>query len=307
MYNLLVSGNPEAWDGSPWDMEMGRVLHENEHTAVPLSQKYRSLNDAAVEALLSFPALFAYETSNKQPARIGRITRIRHRGNSVRVEYAIDPDLSPITPERLLALQLDLDVSDWEMNRTHWALKDVDLLPVLIEAGVVDSTALDAQPAGSPLARARLGQGVDIPARPRVFKIPTAPPDPNLVAVMMPFTQAFNPVYEAIQRACGANRLQCDRADNVWQESEVIQDVFSLIYRSKIVVCDFSNQNPNVFYEAGVAHTLGRHVVPIAQNTSDVPFDLRHHRYITYLNNTQGLIELSDRLGPRLRTLRELA
>jgi hypothetical protein len=307
MYNLLVSGNPEAWDGSPWDMEMGRVLHEHEFTAAPLSQKYRSLNDAAVEALLSFPALFAYETSNKQPARIGCITRIRHRGNSVRVEYAIEPNLSPIAPDRLLALQLDLNVSDWEMNRTHWALKDVDLLPVLIEAGVVDPAAMGAQPADSPLAAPGLGQGVDIPARPRVFKIPTTPSDPNLVAVMMPFAQAFNPVYQAIQRACDANGLRCDRADNVWQESEVIQDVFSLIYRSKIVVCDFSNQNPNVFYEAGVAHTLGRHVVPIAQNTNDVPFDLRHHRYITYLNNAQGLVELSDRLSPRLRTLRALA
>jgi len=68
MKNLLVSGNPEAWDGSPWNVEMSRVLHEHEYAAAPLSQKYRSLNDAAVEALLSFPASFAYETSNKRPA-----------------------------------------------------------------------------------------------------------------------------------------------------------------------------------------------------------------------------------------------
>jgi hypothetical protein len=54
----------------------------------------------------------------------------------------------------------------------------------------------------------------------------------------------------------------------------------SLIYRSKIVVCDFSSQNPNVFYEASVAHILGKHVIPIAQNANDVPFELRYHRYV---------------------------
>jgi hypothetical protein len=303
---VAISANCLQTCGACW--HPGQTFRERlGYTAAPLSEKYRSLNDAAIEALLSFPALFAYETSNHQPARIGRITRIRHRGNSVRVEYEIDPYISPIARERLLALQIDLDVSDWEMNRTHWALKDADLLPILIKAGAVDPAALRTPPASSPLAATELAQGVNIPARPRVFKIPTALPDPNLVAVMMPFAQAFNPVYQAIQRACEAIGLRCDRADNVWEESEVIQDVFSLIYRSKIVVCDFSNQNPNVFYETGVAHTLGRHVVPIAQNANDVPFDLRHHRYIAYLNNTQGLGELTNRLGPRLRTLRDLA
>ena len=61
-----------------------------------------------------------------------------------------------------------------------------------------------------------------------------------------------------------------------------------------------------MFYEAGIAHTLGKSVVPIAQNDHDVPFDLRHHRYIRYLNNGEGLTSLSQALLPRLRTLRDL-
>jgi hypothetical protein len=73
------------------------------------------------------------------------------------------------------------------------------------------------------------------------------------------------------------------RADDIWDENEILQDIFSLIYRSSIVVCDFTQQNPNVFYEAGIAHTLGRSVVPISQNEHDVPFDLKHHRYLKYV------------------------
>jgi hypothetical protein len=58
MKNLLVSGNPEALNGPPWNVEMSRVLHEHEYAA----------------ALLSFPASFAYETSNKQPAWWGTLS-----------------------------------------------------------------------------------------------------------------------------------------------------------------------------------------------------------------------------------------
>jgi hypothetical protein len=98
--------------------------------------------------------------------------------------------------------------------------------------------------------------------------------------------------------------LRCQRADDIWEEDEVIQDIFSLIYRSAIVVCDFTAQNPNVFYEAGIAHTLGRPVVPIAQHQNDVPFDLRHYRFIPYLDNGEGRAALTDHIARRLRTLR---
>ena len=44
---------------------------------------------------------------------------------------------------------------------------------------------------------------------------------------------------------------------------------------------------PNVFYEARIAHTLGREVILITQNENDIPFDLRHLRYVRYLNNAE--------------------
>jgi len=41
-------------------------------------------------------------------------------------------------------------------------------------------------------------------------------------------------------------------------------------------IADCTGRNPNVFYEIGIAHTLGRNVVMITE--ADVPFDLRHLR-----------------------------
>ena len=60
-----------------------------------------------------------------------------------------------------------------------------------------------------------------------------------------------------------------------------------------------------MFYEAGIAHTLGKHVIPITQSEHDIPFDLQHHRYIKYLNNSEGITELQRALSSRIATLNE--
>jgi len=44
-------------------------------------------------------------------------------------------------------------------------------------------------------------------------------------------------------------------------------------------------------------------VVLITQNEADIPFDLRHLRFVAYLNNGEGLQALSDKLRTRLSDL----
>ncbi|EKD25985.1 MAG: hypothetical protein ACD_79C01416G0001 [uncultured bacterium] len=125
---------------------------------------------------------------------------------------------------------------------------------------------------------------------PNIFEVPDAPVDNDLISVMMPFQLDLLPVYETIECAAKLAKFDCKRANDIWENSTVIQDIFSLIFKSYIVVCDFTGKNPNVFYEAGIAHTLGKHVVPITQSDQDIPFDLKHHRFAKYLNNNEGNI-----------------
>lgn len=138
---------------------------------------------------------------------------------------------------------------------------------------------------------------------PSIFNLPPESVDPNLVSVMMPFSPSLRPVYDSIQSSAKHQGLVCMKADDIWDHSTIIQDIFSLIFRSFIVVCDFTGKNPNVFYEAGIAHTLGKHVIPITQSEQDIPFDLQHHRYIRYLNNSEGLTEFQKLLSSRFSTL----
>lgn len=139
---------------------------------------------------------------------------------------------------------------------------------------------------------------------PQVFQFPPTDTEPDLLSVMMPFDASFGAVHVAIAQAAHNGGMRCQRGDDIWISSTVVQDVFSLIYRSFIVVCDFTGKNANVFYEAGIAHALGKHVIPITQYPDDIPFDLRAHRYLQYHGNAQGHAKLTDDLTKRIQTLR---
>jgi hypothetical protein len=138
---------------------------------------------------------------------------------------------------------------------------------------------------------------------PTVFEVPKQEVQDDLVAVMMPFAAQFTPVYETIKSACGESGLRCLRADDIWANSTIIQDIFDLIFVSSIVLVDFTQRNSNVMYETGIAHTLGKHVLPITQSMDDVPFDLQSHRVLKYLPNREGLGELKMGLAKRLATM----
>lgn len=135
---------------------------------------------------------------------------------------------------------------------------------------------------------------------PDVFRIPDKPVASNVLSVMMPFEAKFSGTYTAIRKVCTKLGIHCQRADDIWDNSILIQDVFDLIFTSRAVITDFTDRNPNVFYETGVAHTLGKLVIPITQSVADIPFDLRHHRALTYLPNAEGLLKLEKDLEKKL-------
>jgi len=163
-----------------------------------------------------------------------------------------------------------------------------------LSSGVFVSTAMDVRKAERLITFA-----------PEVFKIPEGSVNNNQIAVMMPFSDDFNEVYTIIRESCESVGMQCHRVDEVWKDSAIIQDVFDLIFTSSIIIADLSGRNPNVFYEIGIAHTLGKFVVPIAQSTNDIAFDVGHHRVLKYSLDEKGKIELKIKLQLRLNTIKQ--
>lgn len=141
--------------------------------------------------------------------------------------------------------------------------------------------------------------------KPSVFQIPDKPQNDRLVSIMMPFNAGFSGTYNAIKKVTEHMSLECLRADDIWENSTFMQDIFDLIFCAKIIVVDFTGRNPNVLYETGIAYTLGKIVIPITQSLDDIPSDLGHHKALKYLPNEQGYRDLSNELCKRIKVIYE--
>jgi hypothetical protein len=134
VYNLFVSGDEASWEGDPFLIETERCVRE--YTDTELTKRFAELDAAAVSELQRSPCVFAYESHCNKPPKFGVIRSITRRQAQVRVEYAIK-DLDPfLTVEDLSGLAFQLDIGKWEMNRTHWAVKDVNLAKELSARGI---------------------------------------------------------------------------------------------------------------------------------------------------------------------------
>jgi hypothetical protein len=69
------------------------------------------------------------------------------------------------------------------------------------------------------------------------------------------------------------------------------------------VVADCTARNANVFYELGLAHVLGRPVILISQDSSDVPFNVRHIRVIRYEYTPRGMAAFEQQLAKAIREI----
>jgi len=285
MFNFLVSGLDITSPRGSLTLPHGRVF---QYTDEDLQGRYAPGGVLDEAALMALPAIITNESSSSPDfpvvARVGKVTKIRRGATEYHIEYTLDTDILPIANAILESLAAQLHFVDaskrsfGDFHTNHWAVKDVDLFRVLFAEGV-----------------GRI--------HPTIFKLPEEPLDAKLVAVMMPFSAVFNGVFAALQGAASTAGMRCKRADDIWDDEVIIQDVVKLIGSARVVVCDLTGKNANVFYETGIAHTMGRDVVLIAQHETDIPFDLRHIRHIRYLPNEQGLKELGDRVSKRLEDL----
>jgi hypothetical protein len=266
------------WNVGRATISVGRVF---EYTDDHIANLFRQNGELLLDQLIRLPCLFMQEGRTNEIAYVGQINRARLSGQEIIIEYTLDTDVPPLQNSFIYANRAELDMpQDFEFSRNHWAVKDIDLYRFLLRT-----------------VRPRR-------QRPQVFQIPEHENiEPTMASAMMPFEASFNTVYDSIRQASDNAGLRCRRADDIWENPAIIQDVVSLIDRSRVVICDCTGRNPNVFYEAGIAHTLGREVILITQNEHDIPFDLRHLRYIRYLNNAEGRAALTQSLQNRMQTI----
>jgi hypothetical protein len=277
MFNLLVKF--KAWEARNDSIQGERCF---ESTEPALTERFKPGGTLDAAQLASLPTLLMTEVGGQgtQNARLVTMTGIRRSYAGLDLTYMPVEGVPPI-PNRYLEVHAqELSIQKGEFSRTHWSVKNVDLYHFLLRRQL------------------RLANA------PKLFNAGSLDDvDEKLVSVMMPFDHAFDAVYQAVQDGAKTLGMACVRADDIWEADAIIQDVVKLLSRSRVVVCDCTGRNANVFYEIGIAHALGRDTILITQSDADIPFDLRHLRYIRYLPNGEGRAALTVKLSGRMATL----
>lgn len=118
---------------------------------------------------------------------------------------------------------------------------------------------------------------------------------------IMPFHKRFIKIYDLINEACTNEGYVCHRSDTPYNPGNVLKQIVDLLLKSQLIVAVLDGKNPNVFYEIGIAHSLGKMVILIvrADKIDEIPFDLRSERLLLYSNPG----ELKNKLSTILKNI----
>lgn len=124
------------------------------------------------------------------------------------------------------------------------------------------------------------------------------------IFVIMPFQEDFKPIYEKLIAPIAKNlNLTIIRGDYIFTQHDIMFDVWSMLNACQLVIADCTNKNPNVFYELGIAHTIGKPVIMITQDLEELPFDVKHRRAIRYNRDFNKIAVFQHELENAIRSL----
>ncbi len=119
--------------------------------------------------------------------------------------------------------------------------------------------------------------------------------------IMMPFSdsekyrneEVFSSLEQCLLRddRLEIKPIKLIRADSVFDTKNILSRLWLLINREGILIADLTTRNPNVMYEVGLCHSIGRDVILLSNDTEDVPIDLRVGTTYFYYRSVAELVE----------------
>lgn len=123
MLNLLICYDTSTWESSSALMDRNRCL--TEYIMPELKLQFSALREKEIEIIKSFPSIFAYEQVHRKDVYIGNICGVTERQSNVKIDFNLTGET--IRFDEFITLSRQLDIGTWELNRTHWTIKNVNL------------------------------------------------------------------------------------------------------------------------------------------------------------------------------------
>ncbi len=107
------------------------------------------------------------------------------------------------------------------------------------------------------------------------------------------WTEIFEDVIKPAVEESGLGYV-CERSRA--KRENIIKAIVNDLNTAQAVIADLTDDNPNVFYELGVRHTLQRRTILIAQHEEDIPFDLKPYPTIIYKRSPAGVRQFKQEI-----------
>ncbi len=104
----------------------------------------------------------------------------------------------------------------------------------------------------------------------------------------------------AIKRATSTYNIEAIRVDEIEHSGKTTELILEKIKESHFLICDLTNERPNVYYELGYAHSLQKNVILVAKEGTNIHFDIKDYNVIFYKNYSQLEKRISHRIGKAL-------
>lgn len=85
-------------------------------------------------------------------------------------------------------------------------------------------------------------------------------------------------------------------AHKIFTSGRIDKQLVQRIIDDTLVIVNLTENNPNVMYELAIRHSIGKPLIIIARDDTDLPFDIKSARTFFYKNDPQGALDLRDSL-----------
>lgn len=119
-------------------------------------------------------------------------------------------------------------------------------------------------------------------------------------AFLTPFDRHGERLFRDCQAILGNIDVFLRKTDNFVEKDDILMNIVTLIIQSEFVLVNLDGRNPNVYYELGIAHALGKPTILLSNagyRLDDIGFDIRQKRIIIYENRNQLETELLSQIN----------
>jgi len=128
--------------------------------------------------------------------------------------------------------------------------------------------------------------------------------DLGFIFVLMSFQEEFDEVYDEFVDAAKLvdDSLSVKRIDKQRGDFRITDEIVNNINKSGLIICDLTDERPNVYYELGYARGLGKRVIICARQGTHLHFDIKDFKVIFYKSPSHLRREILEELKDFLNT-----